>query len=125
MFFRAWVMLSMAIFRLWPLLVAGVYARRHPVSQGTWVVALAATCVLLVIAQVSAMRCSSEHLSHTRGLFAIGAAMSTGWLYVDALLVPAVVTAVLLLSVAMALLPQAPARYLRLVQRMLRHRMQQ
>ena len=88
MFFRAWVMLSMAIFRLWPLLATGVYARRHPVSQGTWGVALAATCVLLVIAQVSAMRCSSEHLSHTRGLFAIGAAMSTGWLYVDALLVP-------------------------------------
>ncbi|TMN19197.1 hypothetical protein [Pseudoxanthomonas sp. X-1] len=81
--------------------------------------------MLLVIAQVSAMRCSSEQLSHTRGLFAIGAAMSTGWTYVDALLVPVVVTAVLLLSVVMALLPRAPARYLRLVQRMLRHRIQQ
>ncbi|WDS35725.1 hypothetical protein [Pseudoxanthomonas sp.] len=125
MFTRLWVLCSIALFRLWPLLALWLYARHHAIAPMAWPAAFGLTLLLLVIAQVSAARCSSEQLPHTHGLFVIGAAMSTGWSYLDLMLVPLSVTLALCLTVLLALLPGAPARYFSLVKRVADHRMQQ
>jgi hypothetical protein len=125
MFFaRIWVLLSMALFRLWPLLGMWLYARHHAIPNSAWTAALGVTVALMAIAQLSAARCSSARLSHARGLLLIGISMSTGWLLLDALLVPATLTIVLLASLVLALLPRAAGRYLGLVHWVAVHRMQ-
>lgn len=60
-------------------------------------------------------RCSSVELPYHRGLFVVGASVSTGWTYFDPFLVLIAVTTAHLVSCGLALASDAPARYSRLV----------
>jgi len=56
-------------------------------------------------------RCASPQLPYHRGLFVVGASVSTGWTYFDPFLILAGVTSAQLISCAYALTADAPARY--------------
>ncbi|MBV8062114.1 MAG: hypothetical protein JOY51_00885 [Nevskia sp.] len=80
-----------------------------------WGMAFAASMVLQAIFFFVERRCSSPELPYHHGLLVVGASVSTGWTYFDPFLVLASVTSAQLISCGLALAPDAPVRYTRLV----------
>ena len=122
---RLLVLLAQVSLRMAPLLALAAHARVAPVASSQWTAALVATLVLQGFFAFVAHRCSSGPMPHGRGLLWIGAAMSTGWLYIDVLSVSLAVAIALLVSCAIALLPGARTRYVAMVLFFERHRLRQ
>ena len=122
---RLLVLLAQVSLRMGPLLALAVHARSAPVVSSQWTAALVATLLLQGFFAFVAHRCSSEPMPHGRGLLWVGAAMSTGWLYIDVLSVSLAVAIAFLVSCAIALLPGARTRYVEMVLFFERHRLRQ
>ena len=122
---RLLVLLAQVSLRMAPLLALAAHARVSPVAPAQWTAALVATLLLQGFFAFVAHRCSSEPMPHGRGLLWIGAAMSTGWLYIDVLSVSLAVAIAFLASCAIALLPGARTRYVEMVLFFERHRLRQ
>jgi hypothetical protein len=122
---RLLVLLAQVSLRMAPLLALAAHARSAPVASSQWTTALLATLVLQAFFAFVAHRCSSDPMPHERGLLWIGAAMSTGWLYVDVLSVSLAVALAFVASCAIALLPEARTRYVAMVLFFERHRLRQ
>jgi hypothetical protein len=120
---RLLVLCALSALRMAPLLALAVRARHVPVSLTQWAAALLATVALQVYFEFVVRRCSSDPMPHGRGLVWIGAAMSTGWLYIDVFSVLLAVTIASLASCVFALLPQARTRYIAMVLFFERHRL--
>jgi NADH:ubiquinone oxidoreductase subunit 5 (subunit L)/multisubunit Na+/H+ antiporter MnhA subunit len=120
---RLLVLCAQAALRMAPLLALAVHGRRALISPGQWIAALLATVALQVYFAFVAHRCSSEPMPHGRGLAWIGAAMSTGWLYIDVLSVLLAVAVAMLASCVLAPLPGARTRYVEMVLFFERHRL--
>jgi len=122
---RLLVLLAQVSLRMAPLLALAVHARVAPVASSQWTAVLVATLLLQGFFAFVAHRCSSEPMPHGRGLLWVGAAMSTGWLYIDVLSVSLAVAIAFLASCAIALLPEARTRYVEMVLFFERHRLRQ
>jgi hypothetical protein len=122
---RLLVLLALVSVRMAPLLALAAHARGTAVTPAQWTAGLVATLVLQAFFAFVAHRCSSGSMPHGRGLLWIGAAMSTGWLYIDVLSVSLAVVVAFLASCAIALLPGAHTRYVELVLFFERHRLRQ
>jgi hypothetical protein len=120
---RLLVLCVLAALRMAPLLALAGHARHAPVPSAQWIAALLATVALQFFFAFVERRCSSEPMPHGRGLLWIGAAVSTGWLYIDVFSVLLAVTLALLASCAIALLPEARTRYVEMVLFFERHRL--
>jgi hypothetical protein len=88
----------------------------------TAVVAIAALQALLWFAQ---RRCGTADRPYWRSLLVIASCLSTGWTYIDVVLVPVVLIFAILLSCGLALSRSAPERMSRLVYWFYDHRMHQ
>jgi hypothetical protein len=88
----------------------------------TAVVAIVALQALLWFAQ---RRCGTADRPYWRSLLVIASCLSTGWTYIDVVLVPVVLILAILLSCGLALSRSAPERMSRLVYWFYDHRMHQ
>lgn len=125
MLIRLLALLAQVALRMAPLLALAVHARSASVTPAQWTAALVATLLLQGFFAFVAHRCSSGPMPHGRGLLWIGAAMSTGWLYIDVLSVSLAVAVAFVASCAIALLPEARTRYVEMVLFFERHRLRQ
>lgn len=106
---------AVACLRAAPLLAALAWSRHEALPWGSWGAALGASLLLQLAFFFVERRCSSPAMPYDHGLLIVSASVSIGWMYFDTLLVLAAVTATQLVSCALALMPEAPARYLGLV----------
>lgn len=109
---RVQMWFAVVCLRAAPLLVALAWSRHGAVSWEWWGAALGASLLLQAIFFLVERRCSSPAMPYDHGLLIVSASVSIGWMYVDTLLVLAAVTATQFVSCALALMPEAPARYL-------------
>jgi hypothetical protein len=124
-FTRIWVSLTIVLVRMVPLIVVAAIALQRPVSGAEWGVAFAATLLLQPALYWVERRCASEDMSHWRGMVLVGAAMNTGWAYLDIVFVTVGVLLAYLLSCVVAVLPRSSERFLGLLRGFQRHRMEQ
>jgi len=124
-FTRIWVVMAIFLVRMSPIIGVALASWAHEVDQGSWVVAFLATLLLQVWFYWTSKRCSNEQFGYAKGLFLIGAAMSTGWSYLDLVFVTVALVVAQIVSLFIGLMPSAPATYCRLVHLFYRHRMEQ
>lgn len=124
-FTRIWVVMAMVFVRMSPLIGVAIESRFRPVSSDAWAAAFGATLALQVWFYWVSRRCANEQYGYTKGLFLIGACMSTGWSYLDLVFVSITVVAAQIVSLLIGLTPKAPQYYARLVHLFYRFRMEQ
>jgi len=116
--------MAVVCLRASPLLVAAVYAHKAGISPIQWAAALAAALAIQVMFFFVERRCASPELPYHRGLYVVGACVSTGWTYFDPFLILGSVVSAQLISCAYALTANAPARYSGLVRWFYRNRVE-
>jgi hypothetical protein len=124
-FTRIWVVAAMVFVRMSPLVGMLIESRFHTVSSGMWAMAFIAAVALQLWFYWVSRRCANEQYGYTKGLFLIGACMSTGWSYLDLVFVSITVVLAQLISLLIGLLPKASENYARLVHLFYRFRMEQ
>jgi hypothetical protein len=124
-FTRFWVGLTVVLVRMAPLVVAAVIGTQRPLTGTAWGIAFATTLLLQPLFYWVERRCASDGMSHWRGMVLVGAAMNTGWTYLDIVFVTAGVVLAYLLSCIVALMPRSSARFLGLLRGFQRNRMEQ
>lgn len=124
-FTRIWVVMAIFLVRMSPIIGVALASRTHQIDQLSWALAFLATMLLQVWFYWVSKRCSNEQFGYTKGLFLIGAAMSTGWPYLDLVFVAVALVVVQTVSLFIGLIPSAPATYYKLVHLFYRHRMEQ
>ena len=124
-FTRVWVGLTVVLVRMAPLVVAAGVAAQRPLTGMAWGIAFAATLLLQPLFYWVERRCASDGMSHWRGMVLVGAAMNTGWAYLDVVFVTAGVALAYLVSCIVALLPRSSDRFLGLLRGFQRNRMEQ
>lgn len=122
---RPLTFLAMAIVRSSPLLTMSVASIGNDVSIAMWGTAFVATIALIFTLIMVERRCSTADLPYQRGLLIVGASLSCGWMFFDTLLVLLGVMLVQVISCFLALAPNAPLHYHRLVLGFYRHRLVQ
>ena len=124
-FTRIWVVMAMVFVRMSPLVATAIESRFRAIDPGTWTLAFIATIALQVWFYWVSRRCANEQYGYTKGLFLIGACMSTGWSYLDLVFVSITVVVAQIVSLLIGLMPKAPQNYARLVHLFYRFRMEQ
>jgi hypothetical protein len=121
--FLVWV--GIGCIRASPLIALAIYSRRADVQPIWWVQALAAALAIQLLFFFVERRSSGSAASYHHGLQFIGACVSTGWSYFDAFLIVASVIVFHILSLAIAVAPNARELNNRLLNTFYRHRLEQ
>jgi hypothetical protein len=125
-FTRIYFGAGVLLFSLSPLALAIAYQfgadENEVVDFETAVIAIVALQGLLWFTQ---RRCGTPDRPYGRSLLVIASCLSTGWTYIDVVLVPVVLILAILLTCALAFGRSAPERMSRLVYWFYDHRMHQ
>ena len=116
--------LAVVCLRASPLLLAATYSHKFGISPIQWVAAFVAALAIQAVFFLVERRCASPEIPYHRGLFVVGASVSTGWSYFDVFLVLGSVISAQLISCGFALTATAPARYSGLVRWFYRNRVE-
>ena len=125
LFTRINVALGVVAFSLIPVAPLLGRLRANHMTTTYWIGLVLGIALLQALLLLAQKRCTSEDMPFWRGLLIVGVAMSTGWFYLDIVIVLLAIPLALAAAVVFLLSRNPAVRYHRLIYRFYQHRMEQ
>jgi len=125
MFTRINVAIGTLVFSLLPFAFVADRIEDRQMTVDSWTSVFFGVVALQLLLFLAQKRCSSKEMPFWKGIIIVGAAMRTGWAYLDLAIVILVIPLVMLTSVCLLFFSNAGFRFHRLVYVFYQHRMEQ